>query len=510
MEQPGLRIEERVNLDREGMGQDQIREFDMFLGEYESLVMEERGPEARWALGQWLRQSQHGAGLQDAAESIIADRCQGRSRGAHVFPLRREPADPVLRARLLRWTNCLCGLMANIYERGMLESAPGLPVRQEEERPRSRSPRRRPDAQAAPREEPEERGEGARQDGEDSDISSFMDLGEHNEESGDADDGDDADDGGGEDGATPEVPTAAVLPASEERGEDVRGEDDVPAVPATADLPGAGIGPMSLDALDTTEERWEAAQEEGEEHARQCYLVETAVRNALHSATTGTAREVVRRLLLRQEKMNKIMYWLQRALSQALRTCPNVESEVDHGEAGRQTQRLWAKLLGEDADEPSIRLLSACLRDELDRRGERSRSPRRHDSSLSVRPDHELLVRPVLPERPDRDPARLPPLLYLRDLIMSIFGLMFLVLLGVTIGPSLRRPRGCVKYRGRNRHAYYHGGSVPVVPLVGLVVRDRCCLGRPQHKVEVEFPKLIGERVKDMVTMTMKMKKWRM
>ena len=123
MEQPGLRIEERVNLDREGMGQDQIREFDMFLGEYESLVMEERGPEARWALGQWLRQSQHGAGLQDAAESIIADRCQGRSRGAHVFPLRREPADPVLRARLLRWTNCLCGLMANIYERGMLESA---------------------------------------------------------------------------------------------------------------------------------------------------------------------------------------------------------------------------------------------------------------------------------------------------------------------------------------------------------------------------------------------------
>ena len=101
-------------------------------------------------------------------------------------------------------------------------------------------------------------------------------------------------------------------------------------------------------------------------------------------------------------------------------------------------------------------------------------------------------------------------LLYLRDLIMSIFGLMFLVLLGVTIGPSLRRPRGCVKYRGRNRHAYYHGGSVPVVPLVGLVVRDRCCLGRPQHKVEVEFPKLIGERVKDMVTMTMKMKKWRM
>ena len=373
MEQPGLRLEERVGLAQEGLGHDQIREFDAFLGEYETFVTEERGPEARWALGLWLMQAQHGAGRQDAAENIIADRCQGRSRGAHVFPLRREPADPALRARLVRWTNSLCGLMADIFERGMLENAPGVP---EVPRGRGADGEDAGDEGRAQRNPSRSRSHGrrARVDGRgevDSDVS-LMDMGgkvsEEAEEEADAEGVDaegDVEDGGDRDAGA--VPAVAV-----------------PVAPDSTALPGAGIGPMGLEALDTADEHAAVAQTEGDEHARRSFELEASVRNTLHRVSTGTGREIVRRLLDRQEKMANIMYWLQRALSQALRTCPNLEHNVDHGEATREVQRFWARILGENADEPSFHLLAACIHSELERREgvatmERSRSPLRRE-----------------------------------------------------------------------------------------------------------------------------------
>ena len=212
--------------------------------------------------------------------------------------------------------------------------------------------------------------------GED-DASSFMEL-------------------GGDDEAPVEDPEeGGDGPGESELGEDdvidTEAEGDLPGagVGVMAFLPGAGIGPMGLEALDTSHERMEAAREEGGAHARRCFEVETTVRNSLQSVSPGTAREIARRLLHRQDVLASVQFWLQKALAQALRTCPTVDGAVDHNGATREVQRIWARVLGENADEPSMDLLAACLREELDRREARvrSRSPTRHTPpSAEARP----------------------------------------------------------------------------------------------------------------------------
>ena len=62
------------------------------------------------------------AELQDVCEAVLADRAQGRTRSHFALPLRREPEDTTLRTQLVQWTDRLCGVMANIFEEGMLLS----------------------------------------------------------------------------------------------------------------------------------------------------------------------------------------------------------------------------------------------------------------------------------------------------------------------------------------------------------------------------------------------------
>ena len=61
MDVPGLGGGEKEMLRRGGVQEEQIDDLDDFFRQYERLCAEERGAEARWALGMWLAQSQIGA-----------------------------------------------------------------------------------------------------------------------------------------------------------------------------------------------------------------------------------------------------------------------------------------------------------------------------------------------------------------------------------------------------------------------------------------------------------------
>ena len=70
-------------------------------------------------------------------------------------------------------------------------------------------------------------------------------------------------------------------------------------------------------------------------------------------------------LLAQQRQLADISGLLQRALDQALRTCPNVESRVNFGRAAQFEQEIWNKVLGEDRNVPALQHLTEDLRQKL-------------------------------------------------------------------------------------------------------------------------------------------------
>ena len=78
---------------------------------------------------------------------------------------------------------------------------------------------------------------------------------------------------------------------------------------------------------------------EEQELADIALLVERSAGDAMHSLQSGNARELVR--LLRHDHIAEIQFWLQRALQQALRTCPARDSAVDCKEQEQQCEQQW-------------------------------------------------------------------------------------------------------------------------------------------------------------------------
>ena len=63
----------------------------------------------------------------------------------------------------------------------------------------------------------------------------------------------------------------------------------------TFDGPPSFLGPMSLEALDTDEDRHFDLTGEEQSFAASAFLIEQAVRSTMYELTSGSAREVVRR-----------------------------------------------------------------------------------------------------------------------------------------------------------------------------------------------------------------------
>ena len=81
----------------------------------------------------------------------------------------------------------------------------------------------------------------------------------------------------------------------------------------------------------------------------------------MYELTSGSAREVVRRLLLRQQHMAEIQFWLNRALQKALRSCPGVDNGVDWDRARHREDGILGRILGMEGDDPMLQRLQRNL-----------------------------------------------------------------------------------------------------------------------------------------------------
>ncbi|CAE7231144.1 unnamed protein product [Symbiodinium sp. CCMP2592] len=318
MERPGLTSQEYVDLINGGIPAHLARRLEGLLRRYESFQACDHGPEARWALGRWLITSQVGAGAQDRAEEPI----QSRSRDARHYPLRREPQCQELRDELLRWTGEITHVMADIYEYAANSAHPGelselpapLTVNDVVAPPGSHVGGNsnhgghvvmladlQPAASSRPRSRSRSRMHSRDERAQlEDDVSALMDMG-------------DADNGPGENDDT--------HPATgDEGGRSSHG--------GAHTAPPPFLGPMSLSGLLSAEDRHYDLMGEEQEFADRAWLVEQAVRSAMYELGSGSAREVVRRLLLRQQHLVEIQFWLDRALQQALKCCPAAETPI--------------------------------------------------------------------------------------------------------------------------------------------------------------------------------------
>eukprot|EP00439_Symbiodinium_sp_Y106_P065405 s863_g10.t1 len=211
-----------------------------------------RRAEARWALGRWLVTSQVGAAAQDRAEEPIV----ARARDDRHYPLRREPDDRALRCELLlQWTDEITNVMAAVYAHGANVAHPG----------------------------------------ELRDIPwplTVEDLGENNLQLRSGNSNNFRAQTGQAPGADEMKDELVVM---RRRGEDVShaANDTVDSGHGvgTFDGPPSFLGPMSLEALDTDEDRHFDLTGEEQSFAASAFLIEQAVRSTMYELTSGSARE---------------------------------------------------------------------------------------------------------------------------------------------------------------------------------------------------------------------------
>ncbi|CAE7399076.1 unnamed protein product, partial [Symbiodinium sp. KB8] len=349
MERPGLQGGEINALVDRGISGDLVRRFERVMRRYEHYLSNEQGPEARWMLGRWLQMSQWGADIQDDAEEPIRRRAQDPC----VFPLRREPSD-TLRGELQEWVGELTEVMAEIWTHGVRSATPGT-LRDLDAHPavatasgsrgRSRSPARRP---LPPRED-------------EGDITNLMDYGGY----------------GSSGGADEPENDEEHVPPNEETVEDGAAASEsaggVGPILTGGDLPSM-LGPVGAEALEPPDTRMSELLDRELEHAEQAYLIEVAVREAMYRPSAGTSREVVRRLLQCSQHDSEIQYWLQKALQQALRSCPPGREGGDMSnwrEAVEYEGVIWQRVVGLTADDRMVRRLREVVQQRLQRRAER-------------------------------------------------------------------------------------------------------------------------------------------
>ena len=170
----------------------------------------------------------------------------------------------------------------------------------------------------------------------------------------------------------------------EVEGEVVDNGSGVGALPG----PPAFLGPMSLEAMDTDEVRHRELTGEEQSFADRAFLIEQTVRSSMYELTSGSAREVVRRLLLRQHHVAEIQFWLSRALQQALRCCPGVDDGVDWDSARQREEGIWGRILGMEADDPILQRLRQVTRLRLERREQQLREVERRLGQAAGVPSH--------------------------------------------------------------------------------------------------------------------------
>ena len=351
MERPGLQGREVNYLYDRGIPGELVQRFEALMRRYEHYQANDQGPEARWALGRWLLRSQSGADVQDDAEEPIRRRAQDPC----VYPLRREPTTDALRDELCQWVDTLTELMAEIWVEGVRAANPGtlreIPRATEPassssgNRGRTRSPRTRSPRRPTPRQD---------NSGPEADETTLMEYGGY----GTGEEADEAGEDRGEDGGevtTPEADIGAgvgpIAPMIEDTGE-------VPEM----------LGPADASALDPPADRMAEHMEAENEFADQAYMVEAAVRRAMVEPNAGTSREVVRRLLLCSHHLTEVQFWLQRALQQALQTCPPGDTEVNWRQAVDYEGVIWQRIIGMSADERMVRRLREVVEQRLARR----------------------------------------------------------------------------------------------------------------------------------------------
>ena len=361
MERPGLQGGEINHLVERGVSGDLVRRYERVMRRYEHYLSSEQGPEARWMLGRWLQMSQIGADVQDDAEEPVRRRAQDPC----VFPLRREPSDERLRGELQEWVGELTEVMAEIWTQAVRSANPGT-LRDLDTHPalasssgsrgRSRSPARRP---MQPRED-------------EGDITNLMDYGGYGSAGG-ADESENQEEREpaneetvGEDGATASDSAGGIgAMASDSAG-------GVGPIWTEGELPSM-LGPVGAEALEAPDSRMSELLDRELEHAEQAYLVEVAVREAMYRPSAGTSREVVRRLLQCSQHVSEIQYWLQKALQQALRTCPpgREGGDMSNWRAAVEYEGvIWQRVVGLTADDRMVRRLREVVQQRLQRRAE--------------------------------------------------------------------------------------------------------------------------------------------
>ena len=116
------------------------------------------------------------------------------------------------------------------------------------------------------------------------------------------------------------------------------------------------------------------------EFADRAMLVQQAVLGAMRGLPVGTAREVIRRMMLRQDYLVNFQFWLHRALSQALRVCPPGDGTIDWVQARDAEEHVWRRIMGMEDQDPMVRELRSIISARLQRREE---SLREVESALS-------------------------------------------------------------------------------------------------------------------------------
>ena len=362
MEQPGVHGGEMADMINAGVPQGHARRFEQLMRRYRFYVTMDLGPEARWALGRWLTVSQWAAGAQDCLEDVIRDRIQETRQ----YPLQRAPREGELRNELIRWTAELTELVADVGVAAALAATPGilqpLPTpATAADFPNLRAPTTRTVSRSRSRgrQEVGELGHDAHTtnegDNTGGDVSSLF---SHpvlwRSEEGDE--------------------TVLMMYGGYDRHEHEDNREDTEMVeeegpvidnaneeerPFPAGDPPGLLGPVGAEELDTDVTRMGDLMHEEVEFADRAMLVQQAVRGAMHELPPGSAREVIRRMMLRQDYMVNLQFWLHRALTQSLRTCPPGDGPVDW--AREAEAAIWRRIMGLEDQDPMVRELRAVI-----------------------------------------------------------------------------------------------------------------------------------------------------
>ena len=315
--------------------------------------------------------NQWAAGAQDCLEDVVRSRIQDTRQ----FPVQRAPQESELREELVRWTGELTELLADVGVAAALLANPGVLQPLPEPASAADFPELAATTRTTSRSRSRERRDEGRdtQGAEEGDLHSLLTLpgGEQHAE------GDDTvfmEYGGYGDGEGETEEDDNGPPVVEEEADTGTGNNEVNGGPFPAGNPPGLLGPLGAEELDTDLGRMGDMMSEEVEFGDRAMLVHQAVRGAMHDLDPGSAREVIRRMMFRQDYLVNLQFWLHRALAQALRTCPPSDGPVSWPAAREAEEGVWRRIMGLEDQDPVIRELRAAVEARLRRREEHLRA----------------------------------------------------------------------------------------------------------------------------------------